>query len=644
MVWKSRSGPIVVLLLFLSLLVTFPVIAAQPQQVQLLLTSMARKGGIALWNQWRRKQAGSVRLRGLHLQFMPMNGWDCQRCDLRKSTFNRASLRGARLQKADLRLSSLEHTSLAKADLRGADLRGADLRGADLRKARLKGAKLVRILHNHRTRWPAGFDRKRLKQLPTPASRPSTQKPVRKAPIPRICPEKGVRFCQQWKKCVDGEATACVNVARLYLFGKEGRREFQQLAQWATKQCKARNAQACFLLAWLHWQELSVHQSKVQAFRFAHRACQLGEGMACTAMGLLFTVGWQVSASPSRSLLEFRRGCQKDDAHGCLLAAVLLLEKQNASSSKQAATLLRKACVLGSGVGCMAMATGLQWKWSLRQPQHHKALVKGFQRGCQRGRGKSCLGLGLAALVSSATQFKQAGSVLRKACLLGESMGCSLYGVLRLSGLGVPKSPRVAVQAFRRGCQNQGGLSCLMLGFTYAKGLSHSVTLSRDRLLMQQRCLRKQSAACLGVLLTLYQSTRIKRNAARAAPFYQRACHLKTAKACYRYAVLHDHRFDAKDLLIAHEYFGRACSLNIPKACWLKGYYYRRGIGVKADKDKAYAFYHKACSQKLSYGCINMGDMWEKGEGRGKDCRKANALYKKACALGFKPACVRHCR
>lgn len=61
--------------------------------------------------------------------------------------------------------TTLVRAKLRGLDLRGADFTGADLRGADLRESDLRYAKFARAVVNTRTRFPAGFDRARLKPL-----------------------------------------------------------------------------------------------------------------------------------------------------------------------------------------------------------------------------------------------------------------------------------------------------------------------------------------------------------------------------------------------------------------------------------------------------------------------------------------------
>jgi uncharacterized protein YjbI with pentapeptide repeats len=78
-----------------------------------------------------------------------------------------ARLQYARFVDADLSGATLARTDLSSADMRGADLSradlshsyaaAADLRGADLTGAVLDGTRLLGIVWDERTSWPAGF-------------------------------------------------------------------------------------------------------------------------------------------------------------------------------------------------------------------------------------------------------------------------------------------------------------------------------------------------------------------------------------------------------------------------------------------------------------------------------------------------------
>ncbi|GAA1260738.1 pentapeptide repeat-containing protein [Saccharothrix xinjiangensis] len=82
--------------------------------------------------------------------------------DLRRTDLTGADLRLANLRDADLRDAVLRRSALGQADLAGADLSGADLRGADLRDAVLERTRLRGAVADDATRWPAGFDERRL--------------------------------------------------------------------------------------------------------------------------------------------------------------------------------------------------------------------------------------------------------------------------------------------------------------------------------------------------------------------------------------------------------------------------------------------------------------------------------------------------
>jgi uncharacterized protein YjbI with pentapeptide repeats len=74
-----------------------------------------------------------------------------------------ANLKGANLKRAKLANANLTGANLSDTDLGGAfmlvaNLSSVDLKGANLEHANLKGAKLVDVIFDSSTKWPAGFD------------------------------------------------------------------------------------------------------------------------------------------------------------------------------------------------------------------------------------------------------------------------------------------------------------------------------------------------------------------------------------------------------------------------------------------------------------------------------------------------------
>lgn len=119
---------------------------ANPQHLKQL------RAGVAIWNQWRKKQQHSFRP---DLSEADLIGAELQGAFLLHADLNEAFLLHANLSTADLRYASLIDADLRQADLSGADLSMAySLDAADLRGAKIGGGASGRPP----ARFPAEFN------------------------------------------------------------------------------------------------------------------------------------------------------------------------------------------------------------------------------------------------------------------------------------------------------------------------------------------------------------------------------------------------------------------------------------------------------------------------------------------------------
>ncbi len=103
------------------------------EALQYLLSSLNKKNGAALWNQFRRKTSSVI----------PLVQAELNEADLKGYNLTRVDLTAAKLFNADLTGVDLSYSNLSYADLSRANLAGAFLTNSNLTVARLKGANMV---------------------------------------------------------------------------------------------------------------------------------------------------------------------------------------------------------------------------------------------------------------------------------------------------------------------------------------------------------------------------------------------------------------------------------------------------------------------------------------------------------------------
>jgi hypothetical protein len=190
------------------------------------------------------------------------------------------------------------------------------------------------------------------------------------------------------------------------------------------------------------------------------------------------------------------------------------------------------------------------------------------------------------------------------------------------------------------------------------------------------QCDLGDAASCtrLGYLLA-HGEQGFVRDDKRALGFYERACGVGYAPACFNIGVLHAQAGDApKEQQIAATYWDRACSDGYPPACSNLGALYARDASSTKARAQAVELFARACSGGDPVGCMNAvvvmrrmdqaevdhdvgalldlacdGDVaagcfelagWLTQHGAAQG--SANAALEKACRLGSQDACRQH--
>ncbi len=122
-----------------------------------------------------------------------------------------------------------------------------------------------------------------------------------------------------------------------------------------------------------------------------------------------------------------------------------------------------------------------------------------------------------------------------------------------------------------------------------------------------------------------------KKDPARAAQFYRRACDAAIVSSCVGIAhLMIDGRGVDKDLAGANKLLSRACDSGLAEACSSMGYSYDEGIGVSKDYTKAAALYLKSCDSGSFVGCYNLAQLLNSPK-LGNQHAKSIEYYKRAC-------------
>lgn len=155
------------------------------------------------------------------------------------------------------------------------------------------------------------------------------------------------------------------------------------------------------------------------------KACEAGEAKACVATGGRYLLGLEGRAKDeTKAATTLKRACDLGSVLGCETYARMLDEGRGVPKDTATAnTLFTKACDLKAGGACRSLGLNLP----IKDPKR----IALFEKACELDDGLGCLGLGAAYLHGDQGAKKdpvKAKTALQKACRLGEKKACEIAG------------------------------------------------------------------------------------------------------------------------------------------------------------------------------------------------------------------------
>lgn len=314
-----------------------------------------------------------------------------------------------------------------------------------------------------------------------------------------LCDGKDVAECVT--QCEKGSAESCLLAGNAQM-RKDVNADFKAAAEaskkYYEKGCTAGNAASCGALA--SRLSFGAGADKPRAKQLYKKACDGGDRNACGALGV---------ALESGSLEEDRAGYQPD-----LLEAVLYI---------------RKACNLGSGMYCSQLAKRyIEGKGVAKNPAEG---VKALEKSCETGDSFNCFELAKLYRRGEVTRKdpKKAEQIFTRLCDKKNSGACAELGEMYREGDGVAKSLDKAKATFKKGCPDSfGTLACVRLGEMTERGEGGAKDDLEALALYERACPPDKpgwypGCYAAGSLLEKGGAS-VKRDVAKAAGFYERAC------------------------------------------------------------------------------------------------------------------------
>ena len=185
-----------------------------------------------------------------------------------------------------------------------------------------------------------------------------------------------------WEKACDGgDLVSCANQGNSYFNGTGVTVNKARAAGIWEKACDGGDLVSCMNLGVIVVSGAEgVPKDEARARALYKRACSAGVALACSNLGVVYMDGQGVAADASIAALYFEKACIENLGDACHAAVVMHVRAEHRPDQYQFERLLRRACELGSQVGCE----------DLGKNYPGTAQIVAWRRACELGNQRRC--------------------------------------------------------------------------------------------------------------------------------------------------------------------------------------------------------------------------------------------------------------
>lgn len=400
-----------------------------------------------------------------------------------------------------------------------------------------------------------------------------------------------------------GPAPSCGALAALLRDGDAVRGDAFLADDLAARACASGVASACTLLAEARLDGIGAPLDGSCAIKVLDYACGRRDLRACARVAHFLDV------EPAQATAT--AACDRGGYEACLWLGEQAGPPGDRTFGEKARAHAERACAAGDGVACRDLASSFERRLTMFRSAHvfvdQKTALALFERGCDLGDTKACLGLyqqdlaraakacDAGALESCAVLRKVDPTKLEAACALGVDRACMrlLYATSSAS--------------LTAACRAGNPVAC-----------RHERSHSPEERVDTPEHLRLGCDA--GDALSCVDLSRAAREKGDLEGAFALAC-----DACPSISSRIDHR-DVRT-----------------EGCFDAGVALRDGQGVAKNPGLAALYFRDGCYGPLGESsfdaCIALAEMYELGEGVDRSDERASDLYARACSVGREPAC-----
>lgn len=296
-------------------------------------------------------------------------------------------------------------------------------------------------------------------------------------------------------------------------------------------------------------------------------------------------------------------------------------------------------CFLNQGDKCYAAGLDYQEGTDSIKKDENKAL-KYLEKGCELDNAKSCENLVFYfSEKNEKRNLAKAFKYSKKACQLDNVKGCFIIGLMYSTGTGATLDLNKANEYIDKCCKLSPSFCTKHAKASLEKNKSpNDFELTKfkkedhelEYLLLEKACKYQDGEGCFEIGLNFFS-----KNPEKYIEWISKGCDLKDDLSCLGLNVLFKYTNPHKAL----EAVKKGCKNEGEFSCSILADYYKKGIYIEKNIDKAFSLYQKSCDSNIAFACTNLAELLENKH----DKNKANNIIdilQKACDLEDGAGCI----
>ncbi|ATX78732.1 hypothetical protein Ga0123461_0280 [Mariprofundus aestuarium] len=391
----------------------------------------------------------------------------------------------------------------------------------------------------------------------------------------------------------------------------------------------------------LHWAVMATKSKNREAEPYLQQLLNRvtakaveGDAKAQFVLAMMFSKGEGIHADLKSSENWLRQSAEQGNSDAQYHLAVFLVDKQNGSQFKEAASWYLAAARQGHLKA--ATAFGIMSASGVGVTADPQQALLWLNKAAEAGNAKAQTALGI---VYSETpgfdhNYSEAVSWLQKAAASAQTDAQNNLAVMYALGKGIDKDLKQAYTLFQQAAKKDAKAQ-YNLGVMSLRGI-HVTQNEAGAVSWFKKAESGGNSNASPTLALLYHLGRgVSYNETLATHRYQEAAGNGDLNAAFNLAILY---YNSSNFAKAFRNFLQAANGGDAQACNIVASMYQRGQGVTYNIEQAVQWYRKAAEAGYAPAQFNLGNLYRKGEGLDQLDKLAAQWYLKAAESGYAQA------